>query len=131
MEIGEEVCKKMGGELPLPRNDKENDDYFKAFTGMGKTIKGVVLGLTDKVDEGKFLDKNGKAPVYTNWNKGQPKADGDYVQMAVGYTHTNLVPTKWNDVFGTFTGYDVVCETSGNSNRKTNLKLCFKSKRRY
>ncbi|XP_069508979.1 C-type lectin domain family 3 member A [Ambystoma mexicanum] len=67
-----EDCIAKGGTLATPRSSDENNavrDYGK------KSLPGeteIWLGINDMVTEGKFVDVNGIAINYFNWNKAQP-----------------------------------------------------------
>ena len=56
----EDACMKQFSYLPLPTNQKENDDYLKAFQTFKIEItyygvSAVALGLSDKDIEGTFV----------------------------------------------------------------------------
>ncbi|XP_006016491.1 C-type lectin domain family 3 member A [Alligator sinensis] len=67
-----EDCIAKGGTLAIPRDNEETNvlrDYGK------KGLPGVPefwLGVTDMVNEGKFVDVNGMALHYFNWDRAQP-----------------------------------------------------------
>uniref|UniRef100_A0A8D0GVB6 C-type lectin domain family 3 member A n=1 Tax=Sphenodon punctatus TaxID=8508 RepID=A0A8D0GVB6_SPHPU len=68
-----EDCIAKGGTLAIPRDNDETNalrDYGK------QSLPGVVdfwLGVTDMVNEGKFVDVNGMVLNYFNWDRSQPK----------------------------------------------------------
>ena len=112
------LCSSSHGKLPLPTNQKENDDYLWAFRIVlweaGK-LEGpliVVLDVNDDNGEGNFTTSTGEPVEWFNWRKGQPdnhNNNEDYVHMDV---HENVVePGKWNDVQGSYLkDYDIFCE---------------------
>ncbi|RMC09017.1 hypothetical protein DUI87_14018 [Hirundo rustica rustica] len=67
-----EDCITKGGTLAIPRNNEETNilrDYGK------RSVPGVSefwLGVTDMVSEGRFVDVNGMALQYFNWDRAQP-----------------------------------------------------------
>ncbi|XP_048371360.1 C-type lectin domain family 3 member A [Sphaerodactylus townsendi] len=67
-----EDCIAKGGTLAIPRDGDETNalrDYGK------KSLPGVAdfwLGVTDMVNEGKFVDVNGMVLAYFNWDRSQP-----------------------------------------------------------
>lgn len=67
-----EDCIAKGGTLAIPRDGDETNalrDYGK------KSLPGVAdfwLGITDMVNEGKFVDVNGMVLNYFNWDRSQP-----------------------------------------------------------
>ena len=111
-----------GGYLPLPLNEKENNDYFTAFLTFNLTSgssqgNGVALDLTDVASEGTFVRlSNGQAPTYTFWDilSGEPNnfmGGEHYVVMftSVPFWAPNAFKT-WNDFEGT-KQFEVICET--------------------
>ena len=40
----ENICSSVGGELPFPKNEQENTDYYNAFITINKHAKNGVLG---------------------------------------------------------------------------------------
>ncbi|KAM3665362.1 C-type lectin domain family 3 member A isoform 2-T2 [Ammospiza maritima maritima] len=67
-----EDCIAKGGTLAIPRNNKETNilrDYGR------KSAPGTSefwLGVTDMAHEGRFVDVNGMALLYSNWDRAQP-----------------------------------------------------------
>ncbi|XP_013912269.1 PREDICTED: C-type lectin domain family 3 member A [Thamnophis sirtalis] len=67
-----EDCIAKGGTLAIPRDGDETTalrEYSK------KSLPGVAdfwLGVTDMVNEGKFVDVNGMVLNYVNWDRSQP-----------------------------------------------------------
>ena len=110
-----------GGYLPLPSNDQENSDYFRAFQELkGGNAWGwvsVPLDLTDRDTEGTFVRiSNGEQPSYTNWATlaNEPNNDDnndlgqeDYVFMLMV---PNALQSTWFDIFDNQRA-EVICET--------------------
>ena len=68
-----ELCQAVGGRLPQPRNQEEND-----FLNNMQTII-FFLGMTDTASEGRWVwDSDGSAVSWTLWKSGEP--DGGSVQ---------------------------------------------------
>ncbi|XP_029464028.1 C-type lectin domain family 3 member A [Rhinatrema bivittatum] len=67
-----EDCIAKGGTLAIPRDSEENQalrDYGKkSLPGAGE----FWLGINDMVNEGKFVDVNGAAINFFNWDRSQP-----------------------------------------------------------
>ncbi|CAM4543604.1 C-type lectin domain family 3 member A [Lepidochelys kempii] len=88
-----ENCIAKGGTLAIPRdNDETNSlqDYGK------KSLPGVAdfwLGITDMVNEGKFVDVNGMALNYFNWDRSQPS--GGKRENCVLFSQSSQ--GKWRD----------------------------------
>ncbi|XP_005426302.1 C-type lectin domain family 3 member A isoform X1 [Geospiza fortis] len=67
-----EDCIAKGGTLAIPRNNEETNilrDYSR------KSAPGAAelwLGVTDMAHEGRFVDVNGMALLYSNWDRAQP-----------------------------------------------------------
>ncbi|XP_062959406.1 mannose-binding protein C [Cynocephalus volans] len=81
------LCAQFQASVATPRNAKENSVIQK----MAK--EGVYLGITDEIQEGQFVDQEGKRLVYQNWNDSEPNnADPgeDCVEL-----QTN---GRWNDI---------------------------------
>ncbi|XP_062997082.1 C-type lectin domain family 3 member A [Elgaria multicarinata webbii] len=68
-----EDCIAKGGTLAIPRDGDETNtlrDYSKKSLPTGVT--DFWLGVTDMVNEGKFVDVNGMVLNYFNWDRSQP-----------------------------------------------------------
>jgi hypothetical protein len=76
----------MGGHLVRIADAAENTwvkENFADAPGSGR----VWLDLSDAATEGSFIDSEGNAPAYTNWDSGEPNDGGDgedYVAMYSG-----------------------------------------------
>ena len=55
----EGTCKALGGEVPVPKNEQENTDYYNAFLKVKPDLKAVFLGITDRGTEGIWTDYKG------------------------------------------------------------------------
>uniref|UniRef100_A0A8C9FFQ7 C-type lectin domain family 3 member A n=1 Tax=Pavo cristatus TaxID=9049 RepID=A0A8C9FFQ7_PAVCR len=67
-----EDCIAKGGTLAIPRNSDEMNtlrDYGKSSMPGGSEFW---LGVNDMLNEGKFVDVNGMALQYFNWDRAQP-----------------------------------------------------------
>ena len=108
------LCNSKQGRLPLPTNQKENDDYLKAFISMlkklGKTINThVPLDANDVGYEGKFTTSTGEPVEWFNWGKNQPD-NYDNEKFVHMYVQENSAePGKWNDIDGNYAN-DVFCK---------------------
>lgn len=52
----------------VPKNAQENADYVAASNALGAGT--FMLDLSDELSEGNFVDSNGVAPSWTNWEPG-------------------------------------------------------------
>lgn len=67
-----EDCIAKGGTLAIPRNNEETNilrDYGKKSA---PRVSEFWLGVTDMVNEGRFVDVSGMALQYFNWDRAQP-----------------------------------------------------------
>ncbi|XP_074895472.1 C-type lectin domain family 3 member A [Buteo buteo] len=67
-----EDCIAKGGTLAIPRNNDETNtlrDYGKKSM---PRVSEFWLGVNDMINEGKFVDVNGMALQYFNWDRAQP-----------------------------------------------------------
>ena len=113
------LCSSTQGKLPLPTNQKENDDYLNAFRTMLKEMEElneyVVLDANDFKSEGNFVSSTGKPIEWSNWREGEPNNQGGehYVGMYVTYRvqHVSEIALsgKWNDIPDWFV-LDIFCE---------------------
>uniref|UniRef100_A0A2R8P8R5 C-type lectin domain family 3 member A n=2 Tax=Callithrix jacchus TaxID=9483 RepID=A0A2R8P8R5_CALJA len=88
-----EDCISKGGILVIPRNS----DEINALRDYGKrSLPGVNdfwLGINDMVTEGKFVDVNGAAISFLNWDRAQP--DGGKRENCVLFSQS--AQGKWSD----------------------------------
>lgn len=88
-----EDCIAKGGTLAIPRDGDETNalrDYSK------KSLHGIAdfwLGVTDMVNEGKFVDVNGMILNYFNWDRSQP--NGGKRENCVSFSQATQ--GKWVD----------------------------------
>ena len=79
----ESACFKIGGILPVPENEQQNQDYYKAFELQNKqgSFKVVALGLNDIVTKGSYIKLDGNQGTYFNWSsfKTLPQKDEKFV----------------------------------------------------
>ena len=120
--------------LPLPANQKENDDYLKAFEKLLEPentylyASGVALGLSDRDNEGTFVkigQPQGEGPFpdlpsWTNWDveSGEPNNGEDYgyygfygedyVIMFIKPPYGLSAKGKWNDYSG-LDSFSIIC----------------------
>ena len=95
----QDFARKVGGSLVVINDEAENKWITKTF---GSDTE-FWIGLTDEVDEGKWLWVNDLDCIYKNWATGEPdnyKKMQHYVimnkQAAKGATEAG----KWNDIAG-------------------------------
>ncbi|KAM4852226.1 mannose-binding protein C [Thomomys bottae] len=81
------LCASVQGSVATPRNAEEN----RAIKST--TTEHAFLGITDKEDEGHFVDMTGAPLKYTNWNEHEPnnadKGEDCVIILSNG---------KWNDI---------------------------------
>ena len=85
------LCGSKQGKLPLPTNQKENDDYVNAFITVlkkiGKPTNAIIpLDVNDIVTEGNFVTSTGQPVEWFNWREGEPNNFGlneDHVEMII------------------------------------------------
>ena len=94
------LCKNIGGKLPLPLNMKQNNDFQKEikrlFPIMKTSYKAFILDLNDVTKEGHFIDSFGNQPSFTNWKKYEPSNynnDEHFVSFSMKFG-------TWNDISG-------------------------------
>ncbi|XP_043937743.1 C-type lectin domain family 3 member A [Protopterus annectens] len=71
-----EDCIAQGGTLATPRNSDENDALMKYGKISIPEASEWWLGITDMVNEGKFVDVNGIAVSFLNWDRSTKQPDG-------------------------------------------------------
>lgn len=84
-------CTEAGGTLALPRNEAENTELSSMHQALGSTY--ILLGTTDRENEGQFVDMNKNPLIYTSWGADEPnnykgKEDCAGIDTAA----------KWNDM---------------------------------
>ncbi|XP_072484095.1 mannose-binding protein C [Notamacropus eugenii] len=93
------LCEQLKATIATPKNAKEN----KAIHDLAKD-KSPFLGITDKVQEGKFVYMTGERVTYTNWRENEPNNSGSGEDCV-----TLNDDGSWNDISCT-TSLLVVCE---------------------
>ena len=98
------VCQQFNAKLPLPKNEQEDTDLYKAFQALG--VNGGAVDGNDVAKEGKWVDSSGQALTYTNWYPGQPSNHDieNYLEYAA-----NELKGQWNDADHDHVSY-LVCE---------------------
>ncbi|MBQ4536058.1 MAG: cellulose binding domain-containing protein, partial [Lachnospiraceae bacterium] len=69
----EEVCAKAGGHLSTMQSAEENRLVYEYLVSQG--CESAYIGLTDEVQEGKWVWSNGEEVNYTNWHWGEPNGN--------------------------------------------------------
>ncbi|KAM7040326.1 C-type lectin domain family 3 member A [Acridotheres tristis] len=88
-----EDCITKGGTLAIPRSNEETNilrDYGKRSAPGAPELW---LGVTDMASEGRFVDVNGMALQYSNWDRAQP--DGGKRENCVFLSQSSQ--GKWGD----------------------------------
>ncbi|XP_055504817.1 tetranectin-like protein [Leucoraja erinacea] len=86
-----EYCIAQGGTLSIPRDISENNSVRSYAKKSLNGAKDFWIGVNDMTSEGKFVDVNGMAINYLNWDRNEPR----------GGTHENCaaasISGKWSD----------------------------------
>ncbi len=93
----QDFARKVGGNLVVIDDKAENEWITKTFG----TSTEFWIGLTDEVDEGKWLWVNDSDLLYKNWATGEPdnyKKTQHHVIMNKQAAKGTQQPGKWNDV---------------------------------
>lgn len=85
-------CKKMGGNLAMPKT-KELSDFIVSFATK-YNLNGLWLGATDEEKEGTWKWVDGTSITFNNWNTGEPNNVGGNEHYMEIYTSSGL----WNDL---------------------------------
>ncbi|KAL8579598.1 hypothetical protein ACOMHN_025551 [Nucella lapillus] len=90
----QEFCKERGAKMVEIESAEENDFVQKTLTELA--IQNIWMGLTDLVEEGKFVwESTQREPGYTNWAPGEPN---DSNSGRDGEDCTQFRPNgEWND----------------------------------
>ena len=125
------LCSSKQGKLPLPTNQKENDDYVIAFItvltkiGLPRNGAGIPLDLNDIVSEGNFVTSTGKAVEWFNWREGEPNNSDfieDYVEMFIfddSFTETEILTELSSDLLIQIASVPIFESSSGKWNVNT------------
>ena len=122
MKQAERACQELGAQLPLPENQKQNEDMLIAFREM--TIYNhydswIVLGIKNKGNEGEWVKSNGENVTYFNWDKNEPNrpyGGPNYVifrisERALGRYRSDV--GKWNEREDLYSYFPVICQQTG------------------
>ncbi len=92
----------LGGNLASVSDSSENNWIKSTFGNFGGTTHELMIGLTDRVQEGVFEWISGEAFSYANWAAGEPNNNGneDYVKITSN--------GQWNDFNDAGGAYGVV-----------------------
>ena len=80
MNEAENECRALNAVLPLPRNEKENNDTVAAMKSVD--VNNAILDI--KLKSGQFVDFNGQPVTYTNWASQHPNGgkSNAYIQAS-------------------------------------------------
>ena len=95
----QDFAKKVGGSLVVIEDEAENEWIVEKF---GSSTE-FWIGLTDEVDEGKWLWVNDLDLVYKNWATGEPdnyRKMQHHVIMNKQAAKGAMQAGKWNDIIG-------------------------------
>ena len=70
MNEAEDECRALNAVLPLPRNEKENNDTVAAMKSVN--VNNAILDIKLNFPLGKFVDFSGQPVTYTNWASQHP-----------------------------------------------------------
>ena len=106
------ICKALDGEVPVPKSDQENTDYYFAFSKVKPDAKTIVLGMTDKGTENIWTDYKGEKLGFTKWDTLEPNNSNnqDYaVFWMPGASWRTKIAHAWDDVRGQ-RQLSIICE---------------------
>ncbi|MBN1818762.1 MAG: hypothetical protein JW828_15480 [Sedimentisphaerales bacterium] len=96
--LARDYATKVGGHLVTINDEAENEWLVKQF---GEGVE-YWIGLTDELEEGKWIWVTGESIDYLNWAPGEPDnflKKQHYVMLNDTKPHRNQVePGKWNDI---------------------------------
>ncbi|MBN1124735.1 MAG: hypothetical protein JXA82_07000 [Sedimentisphaerales bacterium] len=96
--LARDYAEKVGGHLVTINNEAENEWLVVQF---GEGVE-YWIGLTDELEEGKWVWMTGEPVDYVNWAPGEPDnflKKQHYVMFNDTKPHRNQVePGKWNDI---------------------------------
>ena len=128
MDQAERECQERGAKLPLPENEKQNEDMLNAFNEMTYGLYNgtynyydsrIVLGLNLKENEGKWVKSNGENVTYFNWDRNEPNSPHGgpkYVIFRVfarGIWGYRRGAGKWNERWDLNSYFPVICQQTG------------------
>lgn len=103
------ACKKLGGQLALPKNKDEDDQIMRTIGFRPQRDREVFYWISgnDQQEEGKWIDNNtGEQLLYTNFDPSNPSnSRGNEHCLEVAPTYLS-----WNDRDCDAVGTGYVCE---------------------
>jgi len=111
-------CASIGARLPMPLNSQHNVQMQAAFESLG--LASVALGGNDVDEEDQWREADGTGVKYFNWYGANPdnwKNNEDYLMMWVERNG------QWNDIVGSNSNLDIVCEQDKCHNLKPTCDL--------
>ncbi|KAL2080343.1 hypothetical protein ACEWY4_024136 [Coilia grayii] len=102
-DTGLKFCRDAGGDLALPKSEKENEVLVKMLSLLA--AERGWLGTTDRQTEGTFLDTHRRTLSFTKWAQGEPNNSDKNEHCGMIFINTGL----WNDV-PCDRNYHIVCE---------------------
>lgn len=76
------ACEASGMKLAVPTSGSENSAVYSNWNGNNF---GYWIGVTDSASEGNFVDVDGNAITYTNWQSGDPNGGASHDCVEVLY----------------------------------------------
>lgn len=99
---GSRFCADVGGKIVLPTNEDENTLLTSMHAVLGSSY--ILIGTTDKDNEGTFVDMDNRSLYFTKWMKNEPNNYKGAEDCAAIYSDG-----EWNDVMCD-SKWHVVCE---------------------
>lgn len=90
-----EDCIAQGGTLVIPRNTAENNGLREYAKKSSPGAKEFWIGVTDMVKEGQYVDVNGMAISYFNWDRSKNQPTGGKRESCVMLSLS--AQGKWHD----------------------------------
>ncbi len=105
-EEAEANANKLGGHLVTINDAEENQWLVDQYYGEGKLsdkVPHLLIGFSDKEEEGIWNWQSGQDPTYTNWRSGEPDGTSTYKSSenyALFWIHDNYNtdPGQWGDI---------------------------------
>ena len=97
---------KLGGHLVTINDAEENQWLVDQYYGDGKLsdkVPHLLIGFSDKEEEGIWNWQSGQDPTYTNWRSGEPDGTSTYKageNYSLFWIHDNYNtdPGQWGDI---------------------------------